>query len=361
MNIFIKILFVIWAFTIISACGSEDESSPSESEPVQKIAPIANVGADISTDENTLVTLDGSSSTDPDGSIVSYSWTQTAGSPMVAINSPTSAVANLTTPEVIESKTLTFKLVVTDNDGTNATDTLVVTILNVPINQPPTISGVPASSVTEDEFYTFTPEASDPEDDNMTFSVSNLPEWASFDELSGTISGAPVTEDIGFYENIIISVFDGELSISLDEFSIDVLAAPVLIPENLLLSKVEGYSISMGTSLDSMTDRGFLGIDSDTITASDLDAADTYYVSVKIFDADGNDLLESSSDIIGYRVYAGITSNVLSPVVELVGGSNSVFSISEPIENGTYYLSIVVFESTGYEGTLSDIIELNIM
>ncbi len=328
-------------------------------EPNQ--APTAVTASNFSADENTLITLDGSASDDPDGTIVSYSWTQIAGSPMVAINSPSSAVANFISPEVTEAKTLTFELVVIDNDGTTATDTLVVTILDVLVNQPPIISGVPATTVTEDELYSFTPEATDPEDDTMTFSVSNLPEWASFDELSGTISGIPVTEDIGYYENIIISVFDGELSISLSEFSIDVLAAPVLIPENPLLSEVGSYSISMGTSQDLMVDRGSLGIESDTITASDLDAADTYFVSVKIYDADGNDLLESRSDVIGYRVYAGTTSDALYPVVELVGGSNSIFAINEPIESGIYYLSIVVFESTGYEGTLSDIIELNIM
>ncbi|MCP4412948.1 MAG: hypothetical protein GY808_10350 [Gammaproteobacteria bacterium] len=334
---------------------------PIESQADLKLAPIASVGADISTDENTLVTLDGSSSTDSDGSIVKYLWVQESGSHNVTINGGDQSIATFTAPNVDSDRKFVFELTVADNDGTIATNTMVVTILDVPVNQPPTISGVPATSVTEDVFYNFTPEASDPEDDTMIFSVSNLPGWAFFDELSGTISGTPVTEDIGYYENIIISVFDGELSISLSEFSIDVLAAPVLIPENPLLSKVRSYSISMGTSQDSMAERGFLSIDSDTITTADLDAADTYFVSVKIYDADGNDLLESSSDIIGYRVYAGTTSEALYPVVELVGSSNSIFAINKPIESGTYYLSIVVFESTGYEGTLSDIVELNLM
>jgi len=329
--------------------------------PEPNLKPTAVTASDFSTNEKTLVTLDGRASNDSDGTIVSYTWTQSAGSPKVVINSPMNAVASFTAPEVWKAKTLIFELVVTDNEGSNATDTLVVTILPVSANHPPTIRGTPASSLIEDEFYNFKPEASDPEDDTLTFSVSNLPDWASFDTLSGTISGTPVTADIGYYDNIIISVFDGEFSISLPEFSIDVLTAPVLIPENPLLSEVESYSISMGTSLDSMTDRGSLSIDSNTITVSDLDAADTYYVSVKIFDADENDLLESSSDIIGYRVYAGTTSDALYPVVELVGAPDSVFAISEPIDSGTYYLSIVVFESTGYEGTLTDIIQLNIL
>jgi len=322
-------------------------------------APTAVTANNFSVNENAQVTLDGSASNDSDGTISSYSWTQIAGSPVVVINSPTAAVASFTAPEVTESTSLTFNLVVTDNEGANASDTIVVSITDVPVNQAPVISGIPESSVTEDEFYTFTPEASDPEEDTLTFSVSNLPEWASFDTLSGTISGTPVTADIGYYDNITITVSDGELSGSLTEISIDVLAAPVLIPENPLLSEVGGYSISMGTSIDSITDQGTLGISSDTISSVDLEASDTYYISVNILDTDGNNLLESNDDIIGYRVYAGTTSDTLYPVVELVGGPNSVFSISEPFDSGTYYLSIVVFESAGYEGTLSDVIQLN--
>jgi len=327
--------------------------------PEPNRAPTAVTANNFSANENAQVTLDGSASNDSDGTISSYSWTQIAGSPVVVINSPTAAVASFTAPEVTESTSLTFNLVVTDNEGANASDTIVVSITDVPVNQAPVISGIPESSVTEDEFYTFTPEASDPEEDTLTFSVSNLPEWASFDTLSGTISGTPVTADIGYYDNITITVSDGELSGSLTEISIDVLAAPVLIPENPLLSEVGGYSISMGTSIDSITDQGTLGISSDTISSVDLEASDTYYISVNVLDTDGNNLLESNDDIIGYRVYAGTTSDTLYPVVELVGGPNSVFSISEPFDSGTYYLSIVVFESAGYEGTLSDVIQLN--
>jgi len=341
------------------ASSSDSTSVLVKNIPEPNQAPTAVTANNFTVDENTVVTLDGSSSSDSDGTISSYSWFQTAGSPIVAINNPVSSNASFTAPEVTESTNLTFKLMVTDNEGETATDTIMISIQDVPVNQTPIISGIAENSVTEDEYYSFMPEAFDPENDTLTFSVVNLPGWASFDAISGTISGTPIAADIGFYEGITIMVSDGDLSVYLPEFSIDVLAAPVLIPENPLLSEVNSYSISMGTSLDSIIDRGVLGINSDSIVISDLDTADTYYVSIKIFDADGNDLLESSSDIIGYRVYAGTTSDLLYPVAELVGDTSSVFAFNGAVDIGTYYLSIVVFESTGYEGTLSDVLQVN--
>ena len=91
-------------------------------------APVASAGNNISADENTSVSLDGSDSSDSDGAVTSYSWVQTAGSPMVAINNPTSANASFTAPGVTASTTLTFELMVTDNEGAEATDTVNITI-----------------------------------------------------------------------------------------------------------------------------------------------------------------------------------------------------------------------------------------
>jgi len=323
-------------------------------------APYAYAGDNITVEENTLVTLSGSASNDSDGTIVGYYWTQRAGSPTVAINTPTSITASFTAPEVTEQTTLTFDLVVSDNDGAEATDYVYVTVEPaVEPNQAPTISGVPASTVTEGKYFSFTPESADLDGDVLTFTISNLPLWATFDTTSGTISGTPIAADIGFYDNITIVVSDGETTATLPGFSIDVLAAPVA--ENPLLNDVAGFSISMGTSQDTVTHQGTISIGSDAISSTDLMAAEAYYISVTALDINGNNILQSNSESIGYRIYAGTSSDTLYPVMELVGGSNAVFAINEPIANGTYYLSIVVFESNGFEGSLSDIIQLNIM
>ena len=91
-------------------------------------------------------------------------------------------------------------------------------------NRPPVIGGSPDASVTVGNAYAFTPAASDPDGDALTFSVGGLPAWAEFDPSSGAVAGTPTVDDIGRYSDIAITVTDGELSSALAAFSIDVIA-----------------------------------------------------------------------------------------------------------------------------------------
>jgi len=89
-------------------------------------------------------------------------------------------------------------------------------------NNQPTISGNPPAAVMVGDNYSFTPTASDPDGDPLTFSVQNLPMWATFDSTTGTISGVATLGSEGTYANIQVSVSDGDLSASLPQFSVDV-------------------------------------------------------------------------------------------------------------------------------------------
>jgi hypothetical protein len=91
-------------------------------------------------------------------------------------------------------------------------------------NTPPTISGSPATTATVGNSYTFTPEAADPDGQVLSFSIANLPSWASFDALSGELAGTPDSGDVGTFAGIVISVSDGSASRSLPAFAITVSA-----------------------------------------------------------------------------------------------------------------------------------------
>jgi chitodextrinase len=73
----------------------------------------------------TSVTLDGSASFDPDGTIVSYQWTQIAGPSISSITNSTSVKATASNFVV---GIYQYQLTVTDNQGATASDTMQLTV-----------------------------------------------------------------------------------------------------------------------------------------------------------------------------------------------------------------------------------------
>ena len=110
-------------------------------------APTANAGTDQSVNEGVLVTLNGSGSNDPDGSALSYDWTQMSGSSVV-LSSPSVAQPTFVAPSVSETgESLTFHLMVKDLDGLWSRDTCIVNV--VWVNQPPVANAGPDQSVNQ--------------------------------------------------------------------------------------------------------------------------------------------------------------------------------------------------------------------
>lgn len=98
---------------------------PEPPPPPVNGAPIARAGTDQTiTLPTNSVTLSGSASEDPDGTIVSYAWSKTHGG-TANIQSPTSAT---TVVSGLLEGTYTFKLRVTDNGGAAAEDWVNVTV-----------------------------------------------------------------------------------------------------------------------------------------------------------------------------------------------------------------------------------------
>ncbi|MCB0960381.1 MAG: fibronectin type III domain-containing protein, partial [Acidimicrobiales bacterium] len=98
-------------------------------------APVANAGPNqAAVPANSLVTLDGSGSSDPDGHAFTYEWVQVnaSGTPIpatVALSSATAAKPTFTSPVIPTGTTLRFRLIVTDQFGlASAPATVVVTV-----------------------------------------------------------------------------------------------------------------------------------------------------------------------------------------------------------------------------------------
>jgi len=128
-------------------------------------APIANAGQNqqITAPAN-AVTLNGSASSDPDGTVTRYSWAAVSGPGSVTINN-----SNTATPSVagLIPGGYIFELTVTDNSGATAKDQIAVTVLPQPLqtNQAPVANAgtnqtitAPVSSVVLNGTSSFDPD-----------------------------------------------------------------------------------------------------------------------------------------------------------------------------------------------------------
>jgi hypothetical protein len=112
-------------------------------------------------------------------------------------------------------------------------------------NQPPTISGSPSGSAMTGSAYSFTPSASDPDRNPLTYAIANRPVWASFSSSNGRLNGTPTASNVGNYANIVISVSDGRASTALPAFAINVQAPPNRAPT---ISGTPPTSVTVGTA-----------------------------------------------------------------------------------------------------------------
>jgi len=109
----------------------------------------------------------------------------------------------------------------------------------------PTIAGTPNTSVAAGAAYSFQPAASSASGGKLTFSIQNIPLWATFSKTTGLLSGTPSAADVNVYSNIIISVSDGSATAALAAFSISVTQSVTLIaPVNGTCGSSNGIAVS---------------------------------------------------------------------------------------------------------------------
>lgn len=121
-------LLMVLLTCALSACGggSDGGSTPPPSLPPNQ-PPVAVISAPASVAIGATVVLDGSGSSDSDGSIVSYQWRQVEG-PEVELTGSASAQASFAAPSVNGDTNLAFSLTVADNDGAEASSSVSVVV-----------------------------------------------------------------------------------------------------------------------------------------------------------------------------------------------------------------------------------------
>ena len=117
--------------TLVVNDGVSDSVPATATVTIVNVAPVANAGPDFTVRKslNPTFSLNGSGSFDLEGPIAKYRWSQVSG-PAVTITNPQAAVASVTLPANVGSRpvSLKFRLRVTDANGANAMDSVVVRV-----------------------------------------------------------------------------------------------------------------------------------------------------------------------------------------------------------------------------------------
>ena len=125
------------------------------------LPPIASANSQSITLPTNSVTLDGSQSYDPDGTIASYSWTKVSGG-AATITDPSAAITTVTG---LLAGQYVLQLTVTDNLGATGTTQVIVNV-SLATNQPPVAVAnsvsitLPTNSVTIDGSQSYDPDGS---------------------------------------------------------------------------------------------------------------------------------------------------------------------------------------------------------
>ncbi|MBF0621606.1 MAG: peptidylprolyl isomerase [Magnetococcales bacterium] len=155
----------------------------------------------------------------PDGATKPYAYAIT-GQPEKGIisdlNTSTGAFTYTPFANANGVDTITYKA--NTSDAENHSYEIIIE----PVNDVPIISGSPVTTIKASRDYSFQPDVLDVDGQGLTFTVENLPAWASFNTSTGKITGTPQTA--GTTYDVTITVSDGTATAILDPFSITVLS-----------------------------------------------------------------------------------------------------------------------------------------
>jgi PKD repeat protein len=189
--------FIIADFFLPYICCSDGSCMQMVVKEAEKVnvPPVAKAGSDLTiTLPSNSVTLDGTTSFDPDGTIQNYEWTKASGPAQLAIEDPGAAIT-LVKDLIVGS--YEFNLKVTDNQGATSTDTVKITVNPQPEpNKPPVADAgpdmqiiLPVNTVTLDGKNSTDPEGKLVKYAWIMKSGVGLPDIVTPDQVSTVVKG----------------------------------------------------------------------------------------------------------------------------------------------------------------------------
>ena len=125
------------AFSLVVGDGRTTSGTDNVSILIQNRVPVANAGADAALRLGAETTLDGRTSSDPDGDPLAYTWTQVGGSATVALQPNADGTAAL--PAQAAPRVLVYGLRVSDGELISAQDEITISISPTGNNTAPAV------------------------------------------------------------------------------------------------------------------------------------------------------------------------------------------------------------------------------
>ncbi len=370
-------------FSLIVNDGSVDSLADTVDITITNVnsAPIADAGPDqTNVTEETVVTLDGSASTDSDADTLTYIWTQTSGT-NVALSDATSVSPSFTAPALNSSapETLTFSLIVNDGTLDSAADAVSVTITNV--NEMPIAEAGPnQSDVIETSSVTLNGSGSfDPDGDALTYS------WTQTAGTNVTLSDASAvspsftapTLDSNTPESLTFSLIvnDGTVDSAADTVEVTVAnvnGTPLADAGPDQTAVIENTSITLDGSASSDPDGDTLTYSwtqtagtnvtlsdasavSPSFTAPTLDSNTPETLTFSLIVNDGTvDSVADTVDVIVTNVNKAPVANAGSDQSDIIHGTTVILNAENSSDPDGDELSFRWTQSAGPIVTLSD-------
>jgi DNA/RNA endonuclease G (NUC1) len=215
------------SFTYKINDGTGDSNTATVTIVVREVndTPVATDDTASSTPRNTPLTFAASTLTTNDSAGPSNESSQTLTVSSVTATATTHGTVSLTsgqityTPATGYTGAASFTYSVCDNGTTaGSSDPLcasatVLLNVTVPPNTAPTLNAIGAKSGTEAVTLSFTISGTDPENDTLTYTMTNAPTGATLDPATGAFSWTPTYTQSGIY-SVTFTVSDGSLTAS---------------------------------------------------------------------------------------------------------------------------------------------------
>ena len=213
------------------------------------VAPVAVISGPVTVVEGSSIVVSGATSTDGDGTVVSYAWSVSAGATL------SNSSVQAPTLTGVDDATVTLSLTVTDDDGAQHTTSKTVTVTNATpvVNAGSDLAGTAGDAVAVSTSFT---DAGTLDTHSATVNWGDGTAVLAVGAVAGGFSRSHTYAAAGTF-TVTVCVTDDDGGVGCDAAVVTVSAAPVDVPPVAVISGpvtvVEGSSIvvSGATSTDS--------------------------------------------------------------------------------------------------------------